>query len=63
MDVLDACICAAALLVEAEQLLSGDPVLRNVLEMLNDPGRDWTVLREALGVALDAVFPKPKTPA
>ena len=62
MDVLDAYVCAAALLVEAERLLSDDPVLRNVLEMLNDPGRDWTVLREALGVAPDAVFPKPHTP-
>ncbi|MDE0160484.1 MAG: hypothetical protein OXL98_01990 [Acidimicrobiaceae bacterium] len=63
MDVLDAYVCAAALLVEAERLLSDDPVLRNVLEMLNDPSRDWTVLREALGVAPDAVFPKPQTPA
>lgn len=63
MDVLDAYVCAAALLVEAEQLLSDDPVLRDVLKMLNDPGRDWTALREALGVAPDAVFPKPRTPA
>lgn len=63
MDVLDAYVCAAALLVEAERLLSDDPVLRNALEILNDPDRDWTILREALGLAQDAVFPKPHTPA
>ena len=62
MDVLDAYVCAAALLVEAERLLTDDPVLRDALKLLNDPGRDWTVLRGALGVAPDAVFPEPRTP-
>ncbi|MXV98122.1 MAG: hypothetical protein F4126_11580 [Acidimicrobiaceae bacterium] len=62
MDVLDAYVCAAALLVEAKILLSDDPVLRYALELLNDPGRDWTLLREALGLAPDAAFPTPHTP-
>ena len=63
LDVLDAYICAAALLVEAERLLSDDPVLRDALKLLNAPDRDWTVLREALGMVPDGVFPKPHTPA
>lgn len=62
MDVFDAYVCAAALLVEADRLFSDDPVRRDALELLNDPGRDWTDLREALGVAPNAVFPKPYTP-
>ena len=62
MDVLDAYVCAAALLVEAEDLLSHDPVLRDALELLNDPSRDWTILRDMLGVAPDVAFPTPHTP-
>jgi len=62
MDVLDAYVCAAALLVQVEELFSDDPILRDALELLNDPDRDWTVLREALRVPPDAAFPKPHTP-
>ncbi len=62
MDVLDAYLCAAATLIGADIFISGDEDLRAALEMLSDESRDWTALREALGMASDAAFPKPQTP-
>lgn len=62
LDVLDAYVCTAAILVGADILLSDDGVLRDALDILNHPDRDWTVLREALGMAHDAAFPEPRTP-
>lgn len=62
MDVLDAYVYAAAILVGADIFISKDEVLRAALEMFSDESRDWTALREALGMTSDAAFPKPQTP-
>jgi len=62
MGVLEAYVCAAAARVGADVLVSDDPVVRDALGILNDPDRDWTALREALGTAPDAAFPRPLTP-
>lgn len=62
LDVLDAYVCAAAILVGVEILVSDDGALRDALEILNHSDRDWNTLKEALGMAHDAPFPEPRTP-
>lgn len=62
MDVHDAYVYAAAILVGVDIFVSSDEILRLALKVFNDESKDWTVLREALGMAPDAVFPKPQTP-
>ena len=66
MDVLDAYVCAAAILVNADVFLTADPVLRDALKQLYNPDSTWTPtvesLKQALGVAPDAALPRPDTP-
>lgn len=66
MEVSDAYVCAAAILVRVNFFVSKDSSLRDLFNLLHDPDEDWsataTSLTQALGVA-NTTLPKALTPA
>lgn len=65
MEVFDAYICAAAILVEVDFFISKDSSIRELFDLLQNPDEDWAAtalsLTQALGVR-SANLPKSLTP-
>ena len=63
MEVFDAYVCSAAMLVKADVFVSADPHLRQVFERLRTPDDDWEAtadsLREVFELASNTEFPLP----
>lgn len=66
MTAVDAYVCAAAVLIEADAFVAGDSSRRDILRKLRDPTDDWqtaaNTIQAAFGLSSSEQFPLSVTP-